>query len=117
MVPTGEQRQLLKDTLYQANQAANEVSGVAWAAKCFRAFAIHKLVYKEVRQRYGLSAQMTVRVIGKVADAYKAGKKGELGFKKLGAIAYDSRIVVANGGTADIDMDDGGTATDAIPRW
>jgi len=50
VVPTAEQRQLLKDTLYQANQAANEVSRLAWAAKCFRAFAIHKLVYKEVRQ-------------------------------------------------------------------
>ncbi len=93
VVPTAEQRQLLKDTLYRANQAANEVSGVAWAAKCFRPFAIHKLVYKEVRQRYGLSAQMTVRVIGKVADAYKAGKKRERRFKKLGAIAYDSRIL------------------------
>jgi putative transposase len=93
VVPTAEQRQLLKDTLYQANSAANEVSGVAWEAKCFRPFAIHKLVYEEVRQRYGLSAQMTVRVIGKVADAYKAGKKRERKFKKLGAIAYDSRIL------------------------
>jgi len=36
---------------------------------------------------------MTVRVIGKVADAYKAGKKRERRFKKLGAIAYDSRIL------------------------
>ena len=44
VVPTAEQRQLLKDTLYQANQAANEVSGVAWEATCFRAFGIHKLV-------------------------------------------------------------------------
>ena len=33
VVPTAEQRQMLKDTLYRANQAANEVSGVAWAAK------------------------------------------------------------------------------------
>ena len=75
VVPTAEQRQLLKDTLYQANQAANEVSGVAWAAKCFRPFAIHKLVYAEVRQRYGLSAQMTVRVIGKVGGRLQGGEK------------------------------------------
>jgi len=34
IVPTAEQRQLLKDTLYQANKAANEVSDVAWEAKC-----------------------------------------------------------------------------------
>ena len=67
LVPTAEQRQLLKETLFQANKAANEVSRVAWSAKCFRAFAIHKLVYADVRQQYGLSAQMTVRMIGKVA--------------------------------------------------
>jgi IS605 OrfB family transposase len=36
---------------------------------------------------------MTVRVIGKVADACKVGKKRERKFKKLGAIAYDSRIL------------------------
>ena len=62
-------------------------------AKCFRAFAIHKLVYADVRQQYGLSAQMTVRVIGKVAGAYQAGRKRERGFKKLGAFPYDSRIL------------------------
>jgi hypothetical protein len=35
IVPTREQRQLLKDTLYQANQAANEVSGVAVGGNVF----------------------------------------------------------------------------------
>jgi len=42
------------------NKAANEVSGVAWEATCFRAFAIAKRVYADVRQQYGLSAQMTL---------------------------------------------------------
>jgi len=93
LVPTAEQHQLLKETLYQANKAANEVSRVAWDATCFRAFAIHKLVYADVRQQYGLSAQMTVRVIGKVAGAYQAGRKRERRFKKLGAFPYDSRIL------------------------
>jgi hypothetical protein len=32
-VPTAEQHQLHKETLYQANKAANEVSRVAWEAK------------------------------------------------------------------------------------
>jgi hypothetical protein len=36
---------------------------------------------------------MTVRVIGKAADAYKVGKRRERRFKKPGAIAYDSRIL------------------------
>ena len=66
---------------------------MAWEAKRFRAFAIHKLVYADVRQQYGLSAQMTVRVIGKVAGAYKGGRKRERRFKKLGAFPYDSRIL------------------------
>jgi putative transposase len=92
-VPTAEQHQLHKETLYQANKAANEVSRVAWEAKCFRAFAIHKLVYADVRQPYGLSAQMRVRVTGKVAGACQAGRERERRFKKLGAFPYDSRIL------------------------
>ena len=30
----------------------------------------HKRFYRQIRQRFGLSAQPTIRVIGKVSDAY-----------------------------------------------
>lgn len=93
LAPTTEQHQALKDTLHRANSACNFISAVAWDAKVFRQFGIHKLTYKDVRARFALSAQMSVRAIGKVADAYKVGKKRQRTFKKLGAFPYDSRIL------------------------
>ena len=93
LAPTPKQHQLLKDTLYRANAASNYISRVACEEKCFRQFGIHKLAYKDVREQFELSAQMAVRAIGKVSDAYKAGKRGQRRFKELGAFPYDSRIL------------------------
>ena len=81
--PTPAQHQLLKDTLSRANSACNDISAVAWESKTFRQFGIHKLTYKAVRAQFGLTAQMAVRAIGKVADAYKLDQKRQRRFKKM----------------------------------
>lgn len=91
--PTSEQAELLKRTLETANAACNYISGVAWAAKTFGQFKIHALVYNEVRTRFALTAQMVVRCISKVTDAYKLDKDTERAFRPHGAIAYDERIL------------------------
>ena len=44
-------------------------------------------------ERYGLSAQMTVRLLAKVADAYKLDRKRQRVFHPHGSIAYDNRIL------------------------
>jgi len=46
-----------------------------------------------VRERFGLSSQVTVRCISKVADAYKLDRRTKRVFRKTGAIAYDSRTL------------------------
>jgi IS605 OrfB family transposase len=56
-------------------------------------YDLHHLCYKEIRTRFGLSAQVAVRVIAKVADAYKLDKKTKRTFKPSGSIAYDDRIL------------------------
>jgi len=91
--PTIEQKELLEKTLETANIAANYISAIAWEEKTFRQFSLQKLVYKPVREKFGLSAQMTVRVIGKVSDSYKPDKDTKRTFKLNGSIAYDSRIL------------------------
>ncbi len=70
LLPTDEQRELLLQTMEAANQAANYVSDVAWQQKTFGRVPVHRLTYYAVREQFGLSAQMAVRVIGKVVDAY-----------------------------------------------
>jgi len=90
---TPEQADALKRTLETANAAANYASQRAWETKTFGQYALHHLVYREVREQFGLSAQMTVRVISKVADAYKLDRKTLRIFKPLSSIAYDDRIL------------------------
>ena len=91
--PTPEQHKALKDTLYTLNQAANWISEVAWNEKVFGRFNLQKVVYRQVRDDFGLSAQATLHAIRKAADAYKAGKKSKRRFKALGAFPYDNRIL------------------------
>ncbi|APU89130.1 transposase-like protein [Virus Rctr71] len=91
--PTKEQAELLKQTLLSANKAAQHISDYAWMAKVFGQYDLHHATYHEVRSRFNLSAQMTVRAIAKVADAYKLDRKSKRTFRPLGSVAYDNRIL------------------------
>jgi IS605 OrfB family transposase len=91
--PTPEQADALKRTLERANAACDHISRTAWTHRTFRQFDLHKLAYREAREKFGLSAQMAVRCISKVADAYKLDKRTQREFSPTGAIAYDSRIL------------------------
>jgi IS605 OrfB family transposase len=93
LLPTPEQSDALRRTLVEANLAADWLSEQAFQRKVFRQFALHRLGYHEMRERFALSAQMTVRVIGKVADSYKIDKRVVRRFRPTGAIPYDTRIL------------------------
>jgi IS605 OrfB family transposase len=89
--PTPEQSKALWQTLRRANEAANYVSKEAWESQTFGQFKLHKRVYANLRSKFGLPAQMAIRVIAKVADAYKFDKRVKRTFKTYGALAFDAR--------------------------
>jgi putative transposase len=91
--PASDEAALLRATLERANAACNYISAVAWAQQTWGQFALHRLVYADVRARFAITAQMAVRCISKVADAYKLDRKRQRTFRPLGAIAYDDRIL------------------------
>lgn len=91
--PTTEQAAYLLQTLEKANAACDYLSQRAWDAGKLRQYDLHKLAYHETRAKFELSAQVVVRCIAKVADAYKLDKKVQRTFRKQGAIAYDDRIL------------------------
>ena len=93
LLPSTEQADILRRTMAEANAAAAWLSELAFERKVFRQFALHRLAYHETRERFALSAQMAVRVIGKVADAYKLDKHVVRRFRPTGAIPYDTRIL------------------------
>lgn len=93
LVPTAAQHAALLATLERVNAACDEISHVAWNAKVFRQYDLHKLAYRETRERFGLSAQATVHALAKVANGYALDHDVRREFDYRGAIAYDSRIL------------------------
>lgn len=91
--PTPQQEKELLETIKQFNAACNYIAQIAYEKRIAGSFKLHKLVYKEVRKKFGLSAQMTVRAIAKVCEAYCRDKKILPKFSLAGAIVYDDRIM------------------------
>jgi putative transposase len=89
--PTPEQHAALLATLAEANAACDAISTAAWLTREFRRLPLQKLVYHDIKDTFRLGAQILVRCIAKVADAYKLSRKVQRTFQPYGAIAYDDR--------------------------
>jgi putative transposase len=75
LLPTSEEKQSLLKTMERFNDACDYISKVAFENKLFGQVALHQLIYREVRERFGLSSQFTIRAIDKVSESYRANKK------------------------------------------
>jgi predicted transposase len=93
---TPEQLSALVQTMQRANAACDAISAEAFEHKVFAPYKLHERVYQRIREEFGLSAQVVVRCLGKVADAYKLDTETQRSFAPLGAIAYDARILSWN---------------------
>ncbi|MGC8516258.1 MAG: RNA-guided endonuclease InsQ/TnpB family protein, partial [Thermoplasmata archaeon] len=54
---------------------------------------LQRIVYREIREKFGLAAQLAIRVIAKVVETYKADKTFFHEFREYGSIVYDQRIL------------------------
>jgi IS605 OrfB family transposase len=70
VLPTEAEAAALEATLIACNRAASWLSAVMHADRVRRRRDAQQRFYSELKQRFGLSAQPTIRVIGKVAEAY-----------------------------------------------
>jgi predicted transposase len=91
--PTPEQHALLLKTLQQANAACNAISDTAWQHQTFGRTPLHHLTYQDMRDAFSLAAQVVVRAIGKVVDAYKLDPQCPRRFRPTGAFPFDDRIL------------------------
>jgi putative transposase len=89
--PTPEQCKLILETMEKFNEACNFVSEVAFKFKVSNKYKIQRIVYQDIR-KLGLSAQMAIRVISKVTEAYKRDRDIKPIFKPHSAMVYDQRI-------------------------
>ena len=91
--PNPDQAKALLHTMEQFNTACDTIAVTAFRAHTANKIRLQKLVYADIRATFGLSAQMTVRAISKVAEAYKRDKSIQPTFRPHGAIVYDPRIL------------------------
>jgi putative transposase len=92
LTPTPDQHASLLRTLEAFNAACTAVAEVAFAHHMANKIELQKLVYYDIRAQFGLSAQMAIRAIAKVAEAYKRDKRIKPSFRPHGAMVYDERI-------------------------
>lgn len=97
LLPDNDQRLALIDTFFQFNDACNFVSNIAWEKGLFNKILIQKIVYRDVREKFGLASQLAVRVIAKVVETYKADRTTFHVFRDFGSIVYDQRILSFKG--------------------
>src|SRR6266849_1725370 len=93
LAPSRAQHAALVATLECFNAACNAIAEVAFREHLANKIALQKIVYYAVRERFGLSSQMTVRAIAKVVEAYKRDKTIQPTFRPHGALTYDKRIL------------------------
>lgn len=99
ILPTDEQTIDLLDTMERFNAAASFAAQVGFESKAYSQPAIHALCYREIREQFGLSAQMAVRAIGKVVECFQRDKSVCPAFKPRGATCYDQRVLSFKGST------------------
>ena len=93
LAPTSEQADALLATMRACNAASNRVAEIAIEQRTANKVRLQALVYGELRETFGLSAQMAVRAIAKTCEAYKRDKTIKPTFRPLGAVQYDQRIL------------------------
>src|SRR6266702_6429872 len=93
LVPTPEQHVALLATMRAFNAAASYAAAVGFRDHVFTQQSIHRRCYRELRDRFGLSAQMAVRAIGKAVEVFRRDKLQCPVFRETGAMTYDDRLL------------------------
>ena len=93
LAPTETQHKVLLETMERFNEACNCIANKAFELKTASKIRLQQCVYRDIRRDFGLSAQLTIRAISKVSEAYKRDKKTQPMFKPHGAVVYDQRIL------------------------
>ncbi len=88
-----EQHNALLETMHRFNEACNYIANIAFEKGTANKIELQKIVYYDARDRFKLSAQLTIRAIAKVSEAYKRDRTIKPEFRPDGAIVYDQRIL------------------------
>lgn len=88
LFPSAEQEAKLLDTMRKFNAACNAASKVAYEKQIANKHLLQKLIYQDLRREFGIPADMAIRVIARVCDAYKTNPEKQRRFRELGSVSY-----------------------------
>lgn len=89
LLPDAAQADGLLATMRSFNAAANYAVGIAFNLGCTNKIELQKHVYRDVRSKFGIPADMTVRVIAQAVEALKVSKSTTKPvFRELASIPY-----------------------------
>lgn len=97
LLPDKQQAVQLKRTIERFNEAATWLAGKAFEIHSANKVKLQQLHYREVRKQVDLSAQMTVRCIAQVCEAYKRDKDIRPKFRKHASMPLDQRLMSFKG--------------------
>jgi len=89
LAPSQEQHEALLETMHRFNEACNHIANIAFQKRCSNKITLQKHTYYDTRERFSLPAQLVIRAIAKVAEAYKRDKTTKPKFRPKGAVVYD----------------------------
>jgi putative transposase len=88
------QREILLETMEQFNSACNYLISLG---RCTNKYELQKKAYRELREKFGLNAQLAIRAISRVVETWKARPESPPEFEPRSAITYDQRILSFKG--------------------
>lgn len=88
LLPDAESAAKLKATVERFNEAATWLAGIAFERKLANKFALQRLCYKELRERFGLPADTAIRCISQVCEAYRRDKTIQPAFRPHAAVPF-----------------------------
>ena len=97
LLPDADTRAKLKATIERFNEASNWLAGEAFKRKLANKVLLQRLCYQDLRSKFDLSAQMAVRCIAQVVEAYKRDKSKRPKFRPHAGMPYDQRVMSFKG--------------------
>ena len=92
-MPDADCARKLRSVIESFNEAANWLAGVAFDLQLSNRIELQRIAYKDVREKFGLSSQMTCLCIRRVCEAYKRDKSIRPTFRKHAAMPFDQRTM------------------------
>ncbi|MGH9854386.1 MAG: hypothetical protein ACREBD_31460 [Blastocatellia bacterium] len=79
------------------NAAADWLASEAFKLQSANKVKLQQLYYQDLREKFGLSAQMAVRCIAQVCEAFSRDRSRKPVFRKYASIPYDQRLMSFKG--------------------